>query len=477
MPSAIRFLFIAVFAIAIMLRAVLCLVNREANDNHFEVIQLILSENRIPGRSECFECFQPKLYHYAVARTIKILHCATPAGQIITAQFINGIAGTATVVLSFLYLMRFASGGYLLKLIVFAFLALNPALIAINAQATNDTFIIFFGSLAIFLTSCFLQKKSLAYFLLLTASAIGAAVSKGNGLVVIPILLIALAGKLLSDIATRQAGIAWHRRIFDGALYFLAFALVCALVVPPLGSYTSKRKYFDTSTPIVGLAGHPAFFKETFMSGQWPQRPGVTSVVHAYATFRILDLLQHPILTVWDSTYPRHRTSLWTQLYARAHFVQFDSWPLSWKMIDWRMAVLGRMIYLLALIPLLVFFIGMARACTGLINTVISRQYARYLAGNDWFYLLSAVVYLSFIAYFTWAIRDYSAMKPVFIYPALFCFISIFAEGINFCHTKWRQLFLYIVVPLLTGLLLLEVTDIVLLINHLFRNLYCHVAF
>ena len=52
-----------------------------------------------------------------------------------------------------------------------------------------------------------------------------------------------------------------------------------------------------------------------------PTRPGLTSVVDGLLTFRYVDLLRHPRNTQGRRVYPRHRTSVWTQVYARTHSI------------------------------------------------------------------------------------------------------------------------------------------------------------
>ena len=56
-------LILLIFIIALLLRFSLAVYNTQANDNHFEVIDIILKENKIPEREDCWECFQPKLFH------------------------------------------------------------------------------------------------------------------------------------------------------------------------------------------------------------------------------------------------------------------------------------------------------------------------------------------------------------------------------------------------------------------------------
>jgi len=46
--------------------------NRESNDDHFTVIQLILKTGRLPEKADCWECHQPKLFHYTSAEFLSL---------------------------------------------------------------------------------------------------------------------------------------------------------------------------------------------------------------------------------------------------------------------------------------------------------------------------------------------------------------------------------------------------------------------
>jgi hypothetical protein len=52
-------------------------------------------------------------------------------------------------------------------------------------------------------------------------------------------------------------------------------------------------------------------------------------VADGFLTFRLLNLLREPYITYPPAAYPVHRTSFWSQIYGRAHFVHFDAWPPS----------------------------------------------------------------------------------------------------------------------------------------------------
>lgn len=76
--------------VAALLRISLAWVNRAANDNHMEVIRVILNESRIPNLiSDCHQCYRPKLYYLFSAGLLKLFTISSEEGRIIFAQYIN----------------------------------------------------------------------------------------------------------------------------------------------------------------------------------------------------------------------------------------------------------------------------------------------------------------------------------------------------------------------------------------------------
>src|SRR6266849_3488093 len=91
------------------------------------------------------EAYSPKLYHATVAAVWQVL--AIPAEnhilQIRIAQLVSCAAGVLTllVALQLLATLRLAERA---RFFSFSLMALNPVLIGINAQATNDSFVYLF---------------------------------------------------------------------------------------------------------------------------------------------------------------------------------------------------------------------------------------------------------------------------------------------------------------------------------------------
>jgi|GEM_PF-4889979 hypothetical protein len=158
-------LILIIFLISAGLRLGMVVFNRKSNDDHFTVIQLILNTKRLPEKADCWECYQPKLFHYTAAKFLQLtgLENTNPSSMILAVEMLNYTAGLITILVIRLFLYRLPDKNGLLKVIAFGLVALNPGLIGINSQATNDTFAILFSTLALFCTYSFLQKKKVGY--------------------------------------------------------------------------------------------------------------------------------------------------------------------------------------------------------------------------------------------------------------------------------------------------------------------------
>ena len=175
-------LILLIFLISAGLRLGLVSFNRESNDDHFTVIQLILKTDRLPEKADCWECYQPKLFHYTAAKFLQLtgLENANPGTMILAVELLNYTAGLITLLVIGLFLYRLPGKNGLLKVLAFGLVAFNPDLIGINSQATNDTFAILFSTLALYCTYAFLQKKKPVTFLLILLFTILGICSKTN---------------------------------------------------------------------------------------------------------------------------------------------------------------------------------------------------------------------------------------------------------------------------------------------------------
>lgn len=418
-----------VLAVGIALRAYLAAVNAEANDDHLSVVTVIADEHRIPRLREAWEGFQPKLYHTVVAVLWQVSPWDAWPLRVRIAQFVSCAAGVVTVLVVRRALAQ-APLTPVTRLATLALVSLNPALIGLSAQATNDSFVILFGTVALAWAVTAFRADQSRRFAIMTAAAALATISKGNGLIVVA--AIALAAVLMSVRASRIT--PSHRR--RAITYTAAFVTVVVVTAVALGSY--RANWEDTGNPFAingERAPWPSLTDETYV-----YRPGITSIAHGYLTFRIVDLLRHPTTTNAIDEYPRHRTSLWSQVYGRAHSAHFAQHPPSWKNTTEAVLTLTRLILLTALVPTFLLAVGMARAAV-----FVVRNGFRSPASPVGDVVLTAAAWASvaFIVLYSVSYRDFATMKAEFLFPALLAFAWLFASELDRVRERiagrWRH--------------------------------------
>jgi len=447
------------FAIGAVLRLWLAIVNTEANDNHLPVIRTIAFDHRVPAREEAWEAFQPKLYHTTVALLWQLVPNATSLTLIRIAQLVSCAAGilTLAVILHFLRERRLRP---VVSLLTFGSVALSPALIGSAAQATNDSFVILFATLTLYFGARFFARWQRRDLIPLVLSAVLAGVSKGNGLVVIVAVLTTFG---LAIVWPALAAPTPNRR--SAFLYGGAFALVVLPAVWFIGPYASFERQYGTPfvtnwTP----SSRPSLVHETYVD-----RPGLTSIAHGLFTFRFVDLLQHPVSTAHPTNYPRHRTSLWTRVYAQTHAARFEGWPRSWRSTAAAVLDLNRVLFVLGMIPTTLLAVGVVSTARSLVRHGQDRA-----ASILW--LVALAGYMAFVAVYSIRLRDYSSMKGLFVLPAALAGAALLSAGISSVLTwsergrRHRRVFAR---SLLTGFAILLITyaaDISLLVRDLSRR-------
>src|SRR5262245_17414470 len=336
-----------VFVCGVILRIALALVNFQANDDHMSVIKVMAYDNRIPEVHESREAFQPKLYHGTVAALLKIVRPQSGRVETILAQLISCTAGIFTLLLAYRFFMNEVEFSEKTRFISFSLLALNPALIGINAQATNDSFVILFGSLSFYFGWHFFKNQRTSDFCWMSVSAVLAGLSKGNGLVIFFAIMAVFA------IAFYRTGDTHFRRRSMTALYGFIFLAGYLALVPTLGPYWKTYRQYDS--PFVTVA-------DPVLLPYWQVLPAERAgIVESLLTFRFGDMLRNPQRVNYHGPYPLHQFSAWSQLYGRAHSIHFDAWPPVWQVTtgEWSYAIwarlfvfnMTRLIFLCALVP------------------------------------------------------------------------------------------------------------------------------
>lgn len=412
-----------IFLIAITLRLLLVIINREANDNHVEVILRVLKGLPIDNTS-CWECYHPKFYYYVSAFLARLFSLDT-VGIIVFSQFTSTLAGIGTLFILYFFInvQRVSSD---IKQLVVALVAFNPDFAGINVQATNDSFVIFFSTTAIYMFWRYLKNQQFIFLALLTISASLAAISKGSGVVTFLALAVCLGIHTI-----------WSKRVIS-LIFFCTFISMVIFFFSPYYYY-----YRVTGDPTT-ISSLPQIL----------QRPGITSIYSGYFTFHFFDLISKPYI---PESITLHRTSLWSQMYGRAYSIHFPYWPPSWVNTDIYVTYLTRIILIFALMPTAIFLTGFIRAIFRLDFEV------------NLMFLLISVSFVAMIIVLSYIYRDFSSMKAIYIYPALICLVYFFILGADYIK---RKLINYkSISQMMTGSLvlfiLLELIDIGILIYKL----------
>jgi hypothetical protein len=269
------------------------------------------------------------------------------------------------------------------------------------------------------------------------------------------------------------------RQVLSYGTFFLAAYLA---LVPTLGPYWKHfREYGSPFMINIAPAVFPNVFERTYVYRpvMGIGVPGVTSIADALFTFRLLDMLRNPIIAKDSDRYPLHRTSLWSQLYGRAHFVHFDAWPPSWQLRhlrpQWATPLvwnLGRLIFLCALLPTMILVVALWRRIVAAISII--RGHDTPVRLGDWLLDLAVFGYMAFIIAYSLRYRDSSFMKAIFVFPGLLGFLSLFAcecdRFYRWCNDK--KLAVMATESIFACLCLLYTGDVIVLIAQLGINLF-----
>ena len=441
---------ILIFCLSILLRVGLALVNREANDDHMKVISLIQKQNVLPVMGKCHECFHPKFFYVLNSTLLNSFKIQSPAYQVIFVQLMNVLAGILTLLLVWKLIQEYPAINFWIKIISFALIALNPKLIAINSQSSNDSFAILFGSLALFYAYKYFQKPGIPFFILQIVFLSLALSTKINTIVNAVGIISALCFT------------AWFIRSskFFWAAVILLLSISVIGVINPLTQFVVNYQHLGTpfanSTkarplpPITGIDKNinlmPVF------------RPGILTIKDGFFSFKLFDLLNTPFINNDEKAYPITRTSFLTMLYADANSLHFQSWPKSWQTSDDISSNINRVIYIFALLPAIAMIIGMFKESSEFLTSLLTKKQYVY---NPLF-LIVTIGSLAFLILFTLLFRDFAFMKFIYILPGLLAFTWILLRGNEiFCQFKIYNLLVY-------GLLVFYILDVSTMIYHLY---------
>jgi hypothetical protein len=472
MSRKFKIIFLVVFLLSVLLRLGLTLVNRQANDDHMEVVSIILMTHRLPTMQDCGECVQPKLFHFTVAKIIEGLGLANAphVTHVLVAQLINFLAGVIILIIIWLLIKDLPFKSEKLKLLAFSLAALNPALIGINAQATNDTFAILFSTLALYFTYVFLQRQKIKTFLsILFFTLLGISTKTHVWVTAIAILMVFFI----------QVWIRKEQRIRTVIFSVMFFLTVPVLTfLNPLSQYIANYQEYGTPASInVPMPPFPNWINYTpgCDLGQPYCRPGILSIQSGFFTFMFDKLLKYPRVTHEIENYPQFRISFWSMLYGGAHSVHFFNYPPTWSTTGTQGFMLIRGILLLALIPTSLLILGVAMETFYVLKSIFKRDLPTAQMTGYGLFVISFIGYVLFVALYTMLYRDFAFMKAIFVFPALLVFPVLFLRageplyGFLSKHIRWSTSLLDAGI---VALLILYVVDIGTLIAQIYLQRY-----
>lgn len=439
------------FVLGICLRLFLAFYNRSANDNHIDVISIIINEDRLPERNDCWSCYQPKFYYLVNVIIDKTFGVTTPDHWILISQLINVIVASFALYClgDFIYThVRNAKLTYAL----WALVLFNPCLIGITIQGTNDTFVISFGILAYYYYFLFVQERNRKYFFYTLAFILMAIASKASGWII--------AGTVVIHFIYLMILGYWKLNELKWNVVICALSFVTMIYMG--GYWTNWTKYKSDSLSTWGKAPSAKFFeKDTLV-----ERPGALSLWDAFFTFRYIDMLSQPYINNEPDGYPLHRTSHWSQLYGRTFFAHFDQWPPDWQSQHRNIVFTGRVLLALSIIPLIVFLWGIFLSIKSFFNELKSKN----ISPSTLFESISLIGVIAFFAAsvkYTMDYRDFSAMKSIYIFPALLLFVFFLIRGVNQIKISWIQSLLVFVITIIC---VFSIYDILFLAQQLYSR-------
>jgi len=442
-----RLLFWAILLPALALRIALASVNLDANDRHHHAVQQMIEKKSLTSYKDCAQCYHPKLFHGTAAVLQLAFKIDSEEQQKSSGQFLNVLAGMILLLILWIWLNGL-TWPPLVKLLVFGLIALNPKLIAINAQYTNDTFVFLFAAIAILGTWRLMHEYGRFNMAMIAIGCIGAGLSKGSGIPLTFALLLFLSIYFL--VSKRGAAM---RSVLITTLLFI-------LIVPLAGNYIQN---FKDSEQVLGLNGEysppSSFYKKSYVD-----RPGVILVVHSYMTFRFIDLVKHPFIVNSHKDYAPNRTSVWSQVYGRSVSARFDQWPKSWISQEQSVLRTSRILIILGIIPLLIGLYGFMFTGIQLLKGLVERRFDKnWLSDLLMFLVIGSMI--AVLLKLTWQHRDFCTMKAIYIWPGLMAILYFLGTGMSELLKKsWSKV---LILPTLIALIATSSYEIISLVQFL----------
>lgn len=285
-------------------------------DDHFEPVQILLQQQRLPDAADCWECYQPPLYYVVSAGVFRAgealaglngagADAAQRAGRK-AMQFVSVAAGGLTLVLCVLVLRVGGARPAWIEALALGLAAFLPAHVLMSAIVTNDALTYLLATAAIYAALRAFETPGATRWWVLAGAAAGAA-----------ILCKSYALMTAAAIAATVLACGWMRgEAADGAQRRSARRglLLLAAATIGVGIWPAARTTWTFGRPHVDNFD----FFDSPMRFQPPGRVGAAE----FLTLRGGALLARPYV------HATQVNSVPTQLYARFWF-DYEGFPFS----------------------------------------------------------------------------------------------------------------------------------------------------
>jgi hypothetical protein len=378
-------------AIGILLRVVVFLFLAPSNnDDHGDVIRLLVERGHLPTLWDTLQAQHPPLY-YLLAAPIWHWTASFKAVQLLSLVF--SIA-TLLVLYHLVYQTplipdeRARTYGFLIACFL-------PQFVMFSLYVSNDTLAILLGNLAILQAWRYFQSGSLRDEALLGALTAAGLLTKLTFLAYLPVF----------------AALVWWVRGRDRRALLAAAAFFTLTFAA--GSYKLADNYARFGDPMItGL-------DRRFHYRNLQQHADTYRGILSYLDFNVANLIREPVLSTSTSgSYPLILyATFWYQYIPESSFIGNRSAP--WK-------YLGSVIYIVGLLPTAVCLVGWLGCLWG---GLPARP-----AGDSLMRYLSALLILFTGLMFVPAMLKYhvwSVVQARYLFPAMFACIAVFAEGMR----------------------------------------------
>ena len=391
------------------------------NDYHFQVIDWIHKHGTIPIATQLSQAYHPPLY-YVLAQLFYSGDSSMPGLKVL--QLFSLLTSLLTFVVFALMINRFIESERVRRYATL-FAACLPQLIMFGNFVSNDSLANFFGALLFLQGYLYIERPSPGRKVGLAVILGLGLLTKGTFLAFIPIVAA------LVIVVEARARKRWTAVVLN-TLLVMALGL-------GIGSYKYVQSYRHFGNPFIHNAD-PLIQKATKWNWAAAQKGTYTGLGSIF-DWNIPKLMLHP--TLGEET----KHSYFLMMYGTFWYQYLYESNLMGNKTGFR--TLGSLIYLLALVPTLLMFLGACDACARLKAAFSGRKLEDRTLQNV-FSVLAFATALSLVISLGIRIDIWSCFQSRLFFPAFWGVVVLFASGL--ARVERRPKIAGVVYPLLNVL-------------------------